>query len=42
VTEEELATAARDLQDVGYEPETVNIALTAPPSPVEYYHFTFA
>ena len=42
VTEEELATAARDLQDVGYEPETVHIALTAPPSPVEYYHFTFA
>ena len=42
LTEEELANASRDLQDVGYETETVNVALTAPPSPIEYYHFSFA
>ena len=41
VTEEELANAARDLQNVGYETETVSVALTAPPSPIEYYHFSF-
>ncbi|MGA6827136.1 hypothetical protein ACO9S2_05915 [Nitrospira sp. NS4] len=40
LTEEELATAAPDLEGVGYDPDTVNVALTAPPSPIEYHHFT--
>ena len=40
LTEEELMQASRDLEAVGYEPESINIALTAPPSPVEYYHFS--
>ena len=39
LTEEELTRAAKDLEEVGYDPETVSIALTAPPSPIEYYHF---
>lgn len=39
LTEEELAQAAKDLEAIGYDPDTVGIALTAPPSPVEYYHF---
>ena len=39
LTEEELRGAAKDLEGVGYAPEAVNIALTAPPSPIEYYHF---
>lgn len=39
ITEEELTSAARELEGVGYDPDTVNIALTAPPSPVEYHHF---
>jgi hypothetical protein len=40
LTEEELTLAAKDLEGVGYDPETVSIALTAPPSPIEYYHFS--
>lgn len=40
MTEEELTRAARDLEEIGYDPETVSIALTAPPSPVEYYHLS--
>jgi hypothetical protein len=39
VTEEELTRAASDLEAVGYDPDTVGIALTAPPSPIEYCHF---
>lgn len=42
LTEEELARAAKDLEAVGYDPDTVAIAVTAPPSPVEYYHFSCA
>ncbi|MBD0316302.1 MAG: hypothetical protein ICV75_06395 [Nitrospiraceae bacterium] len=41
ITEEELTRASKDLEDVGYDPETVSIALTAPPSPIEYYHLSF-
>jgi hypothetical protein len=41
VTEEELTRASKDLEEVGYDPETVSIALTAPPSPIEYYHMSF-
>jgi hypothetical protein len=40
ITEEELTRAAGDLEHIGYEPETVSIALTAPPSQIEYYHFS--
>jgi hypothetical protein len=42
LTEEELTRASKDLEAVGYEPETVSIALSAPPSPIEYYHFSFS
>ncbi|MDO9118774.1 MAG: SAM-dependent methyltransferase [Nitrospira sp.] len=40
LTEEELLATARDLEAVGYDPDTLNVALTAPPSPIEYHHFT--
>jgi hypothetical protein len=39
LTEEELRRAAKDLEVVGYDPESGNVALTAPPGPIEYYHF---
>jgi hypothetical protein len=39
LTEEELTHAAKDLEAVGYDPDTLGIALTAPPSPIEYCHF---
>jgi hypothetical protein len=39
LTEEELTRAQKDLEAVGYDPDTVGIALTAPPSPIEYCHF---
>jgi len=39
ITEEELTRAAKDLEAVGYDPDTLSIALTAPPSPIEYCHF---
>ncbi|MBH0195805.1 MAG: hypothetical protein HP494_09475, partial [Nitrospira sp.] len=39
LTEEELTRAAKDLEAVGYDPDTLAIALTAPPSPIEYCHF---
>ena len=42
ITEEELTRAAKDLEDIGYDPDTVNIALTAPPSSIEYYHCSFS
>lgn len=41
VTEEELSQAQTELENLGYEREAVLMALGAPPSPVEYYHFTF-
>lgn len=41
LTEEELAQASKDLEAIGYDPESINVALTAPPSPIEYYHFSF-
>jgi hypothetical protein len=42
VTEEELTRAQKDLEAIGYDPDTVAIALTAPPSSIEYYHFSCA
>jgi putative S-adenosyl-L-methionine-dependent methyltransferase len=40
ITEEELAMASKDLEDVGYDPQSFLIALTAPPSPVDYFHLS--
>ena len=39
LTEEELMRAMKDLETVGYDPDTIGIAITAPPSPIEYCHF---
>ena len=41
VTEEELSQAQVALEELGYEREAWLMALGAPPSPVEYYHFSF-
>ncbi|TKB73912.1 MAG: hypothetical protein E8D46_08510 [Nitrospira sp.] len=38
LTEEELALASKDLEGIGYDPQSFMIALTAPPSPVDYFH----
>ncbi len=38
LTEEELTLASKDLEDIGYEPQSFMIALTTPPSPVDYFH----
>lgn len=38
LTEEELTLASKDLEAIGYEPHAFMIALTAPPSPVDYFH----
>jgi len=40
LTEEELLRAASDLQEVGYDPQAFQIALTAPPAPVDYFHLS--
>ncbi|MEY4526575.1 MAG: hypothetical protein RL768_294 [Nitrospirota bacterium] len=39
LTEEELSATSKELEAVGYDPDTLNVALTAPPSPIEYHHF---
>ena len=38
LTEEELSLASKDLEAIGYDPQSFMIALTAPPSPVDYFH----
>jgi len=38
LTEEELTLASKDLEAIGYDPQSFMIALTAPPSPVDYFH----
>jgi hypothetical protein len=38
LTEEELSVASKDLEDIGYDPQSFMIALTAPTSPVDYVH----
>lgn len=38
ITEEELRLASKDLEDIGYDSQSFMIALTAPPSPVDYLH----
>ncbi len=40
LTEEELTRAQKDLEEIGYDVDTIQMAMTAPPSPVEYCHFT--
>ena len=40
LTEEELMRAQRDLEDIGYDPDSIAMALSAPPSPIEYCHFS--
>ena len=39
LTEEELTHAQKDLEDLGYEHEAIKMALSAPPSAIEYCHF---
>jgi hypothetical protein len=41
LTEEELMRAAQDLEEVGYDVQSFQIALTAPPAPVDYFHLSF-
>ncbi|OQW33792.1 MAG: hypothetical protein A4E19_02790 [Nitrospira sp. SG-bin1] len=40
LTEEELMSAQQNLATIGYDGDTVKMALSAPPSPIEYCHFT--
>jgi hypothetical protein len=42
LTEEELMLAARDLEEVGYDPQAFQIALSAPPAPVDYFHLSIS
>jgi hypothetical protein len=39
LTEEELTRAQQDLEAIGYDWDTIRMALNAPPSPIEYCHF---
>lgn len=39
LTEEELTRAQQDLEAIGYDRNTIRMALNAPPSPIEYCHF---
>jgi hypothetical protein len=40
LTEEELTSAQKELEAIGYDPDSTRMALSAPPSPVEYCHFS--
>ena len=40
LTEEELTLALKDLEEVGYDHDSIAMALSAPPSPIEYCHFS--
>ncbi len=39
LAEEELIRAQQDLEAIGYDWDTIRMALNAPPSPIEYCHF---
>jgi len=39
LTEEEITTAHKNLEVIGYNIDTIKMALSAPPSPIEYCHF---
>ena len=41
ITEEELTSAAKDLEEIGYDAQSFHIALSAPPAPVDYFHLIF-
>ena len=38
LTEEELTLASKDLEDIGYDPQSFMFTMPAPPSPVDYFH----
>ena len=40
--EDEIWGAMKDLEYLGYEPDGIRAVLTAPPQPVDYYHFLFS
>ena len=40
VTEEELMQAGKELEEIGYDPQTFSIPLTAPSGPVDYFHLS--
>ena len=40
LTEEELTHALKDLEEIGYDADAIRMALSAPPSLVEYCHFS--
>jgi hypothetical protein len=40
LTEEELMRAADDLEKVGYDAQAFQIALSAPPATVDYFHLS--
>ncbi|HKY71052.1 MAG TPA: SAM-dependent methyltransferase [Nitrospira sp.] len=40
LTEEELLRATRDLEEIGYESQAFQVALSAPPAPVDYFHLS--
>ena len=40
LTEEELLRATSDLEEIGYDPHAFQIALSAPPAPVDYFHLS--
>ncbi|MBX3307770.1 MAG: SAM-dependent methyltransferase [Nitrospira sp.] len=39
LNEEELMHAQKDLEAIGYDPDSIAMAMSAPPSPIEYCHF---
>lgn len=41
LTEDELSRAQKELEQIGYDRESIQMALGAPSAPVEYYHFAF-
>jgi hypothetical protein len=41
LTEEELSRAQRDLEEIGYDRESIHMVLGAPAAPIDYYHFFF-
>ena len=40
LTEEELLRATSDLEEIGYDSTAFQIALSAPPAPVDYFHLS--
>lgn len=41
LTEEELVRAQSDLEEIGYDRESIQMVLGAPPAPIDYCHFFF-